>query len=82
MPPTAILGQEGDQPTGALDVDRVVNAPLDAPGTQQARSLQVCQVVRQGGRRQPDPPGDFACRKAAGPFLDEKTEDLQTVLLS
>ena len=82
MPPTAILGQEGDQPASALDVDRVVNAPLDAPGTQQARSLEVCEVMRQGGRRQPDPPGDPARRQAAGPLLDEKAKDFQPVLLS
>jgi hypothetical protein len=82
MPPTAILGQEGDQPTRALDVHRVVDAPLDAPGTQQARSLQDCEVVRQGRRRQPDSPRDLACRQAGGPFLDEKAKDFQPVLLS
>jgi hypothetical protein len=39
-------------------------------------------VVRQGGRRQPDPPGDFARRQAARPFLDKKAKHLQPVLLS
>jgi hypothetical protein len=39
-------------------------------------------VVRQGGRRQPDPPGDLARRQAARPFLDEKAKHLQPVLLS
>jgi hypothetical protein len=46
-----------------------------------ARS-RFARVVRQGGRRQPDPPCDLARRQAARFFLDEEAKDLQTMLPS
>jgi hypothetical protein len=73
----AVLGQERQQRTHALDVDRVDDAALVARRGDEAGALEMGEMRRQGRGRDRQPLGDLSGRQAKGTLADQEAEDLQ-----
>ena len=77
----AILDQEREQPTDAIEVDGVDDAPLITARSQQAGALELREVCGQGRGCKAQPLGDLPGGQSPRPFADEKPEHAQSMLL-
>jgi hypothetical protein len=73
----AFLSQVGQQRTHALDVDRVEDAALVAPGGGETGALKLGEVRREGRGRHLQPLGDLPGRQADRALTDQEAKDLQ-----
>jgi hypothetical protein len=72
LPATAVIDQEADQVSCAFGVDRVQDALLLAPGSQEAGSLELCEVCRQGRRGDVESFRDLPGRQSARRQADQQ----------
>jgi hypothetical protein len=73
----AVLGQERQQRAHALDLDRVEDAALVAPGGGEPGALELGEMRREGRGRDLEPLGDLPGRQPDRALSEQEAKDLQ-----